>query len=74
MTKLPVNIGLLSKEDRLRLIEELWDSLDPEQDIYLTSVQRTELRSRSQALRESKLTTASIDDVLNAIRSGHVPD
>lgn len=74
MAQIPVDIGLLTKEERLQLIEDLWNSLDPEQDISLSLAQQTELRSRSQALREGKLKTVPVDDVLKAIRSGYVPN
>jgi putative addiction module component (TIGR02574 family) len=44
-----VNIKSMSPEERLALIEEIWDSLDPE-DVPVTDAQRAELERRSADL------------------------
>jgi putative addiction module component (TIGR02574 family) len=72
MSHPPVDISTLTKEERLCLLEELWDSLDSEQDIAITSAQKAELRLRAESLHEGTLKTLPVNDVLKAIRSRNV--
>ena len=52
MTSQPFDIQNLSTDERLRLLEELWDSLRPE-DLPLTPAQKAELDRRlEQAERD----------------------
>lgn len=69
MGKPAVDIQGLSKDERLQLLEEIWNSLDTESDVPLTEVQRDELKARSRALHAGEVTTVPVDDVLEAIRS-----
>lgn len=55
MGRSSVDIKSLSPEERLALIEEIWDSLNPE-DVPVTDAQRAELDRRSADLdRDIKL-------------------
>ncbi len=49
MGRSSVDIKTLSPEERLALIEEIWDSLSPE-DVPVTDAQRAELDRRSADL------------------------
>ncbi len=73
MSHLSVDIDTLTKEERLSLLEALWESLDLDRDIPVTSAQKSELKARKQALREGNLKTYPVDEILNAIRSKNVP-
>jgi len=44
-----VNVKVLTRDEKLQLLEELWDSLEPD-DIPLTDVQRRELDQRLDEL------------------------
>jgi len=46
-------ITRLSPEERLTLIGELWDSLDPA-DVPVTSTQRAELRRRLESFEQDR--------------------
>ncbi len=72
MGKTPLDIASLSRDERLTLIEELWESLDSSKAVPVTPAQRAELTARSDALKCGRLETLSVDDVLEAIRSRHV--
>lgn len=55
MGRSSVNIKGLSREERLAVMEEIWDSLEPE-DVPVTDSQRVELDRRSADLdRDIKL-------------------
>jgi putative addiction module component (TIGR02574 family) len=70
MSKPLLNIGDLSPEKRLRLIEELWDSLNETPEaIPLTNVQREELDRRLDDLEQSGPGGIPWDQVLQQIRS-----
>ena len=70
MSKPALNIGDLSPEERLRLIEELWDSLNEEpKTVSLTSAQREELDRRLDDLERSGPEGIPWDQVLQQIRS-----
>ena len=70
MSKPALNIGDLTPEERLRLIEELWDSLnEAPQSIPLTNAQREELDRRLDDLERSGPEGIPWDDVLQQIRS-----
>ncbi|MEQ8272439.1 MAG: addiction module protein [Deltaproteobacteria bacterium] len=73
MGKAAVEIDALSKNERLELIERLWDSLDQAEDVSVTAAQRQELRRREDALDVGELRTLPAEDVLSAIRSRRVP-
>ena len=70
MSKPALNINDLSPEERLRLIEELWDSLDETLEaIPLTKAQREELDPRLDDLERSGSDGIPWDQVLQQIRS-----
>ena len=70
MSKPALNIGDLSPEERLRLIEELWDSLTQKPGtIPLTNEQREELDRRLDDLEQSGPMGIPWDEVLQQIRS-----
>jgi putative addiction module component (TIGR02574 family) len=70
MSKPALNIGDLSPEERLRLIEELWDSLNEKPGtVPLTSAQREELDRRLDDLERSGPEGIPWDQVLQQIRS-----
>ncbi len=45
----PVEIDSLTRDERLELLERIWESLNPE-DVPVTEAQRAELDRRSDAL------------------------
>jgi len=70
MSKPALNIRDLSPEERLRLIEELWDSLDETPGtVPLTNAQREELDRRLDDLERSGPQGIPWDHVLQQIRS-----
>jgi putative addiction module component (TIGR02574 family) len=70
MSKPALNISDLSPEERLRLIEELWDSLnETPENIPLTDVQREELDRRLDDLESSGPEGIPWDQVLQQVRS-----
>ena len=70
MSKPALNITDLSPEERLRLIEELWDSLtDKPEAVPLTNAQREALDRRLDDLERSGPEGIPWDEVLQQIRS-----
>ncbi|MGH7872830.1 MAG: addiction module protein [Candidatus Binatia bacterium] len=70
MSKSALNIDELSPEERLRLIEELWDSLNEKPGtVPLTNAQREELDRRLDDLDRSGPEGIPWDQVLRQIRS-----
>ena len=70
MGKPELNIADLSPEERLRLIEELWDSLSGKPGaIPLTNAQREELDRRLDDLESSGPEGIPWEEVLQQIRS-----
>ena len=70
MSKPALNINDLSPEERLRLIEELWDSLNERPgNVPLTNAQREELDRRLDDLESSGPEGIPWDHVLEQIRS-----
>jgi putative addiction module component (TIGR02574 family) len=70
MSKPELNISDLSPDERLRLIEELWDSLnDKPETVPLTNAQREELDRRLDDLERSGPEGIPWDQVLQQIRS-----
>jgi putative addiction module component (TIGR02574 family) len=70
MSKPALNIADLSPEERLRLIEELWDSLSAKPGaIPLTNAQREELDRRLDDLESSGPEGIPWEEVLQQIRS-----
>jgi putative addiction module component (TIGR02574 family) len=70
MSKSALNIGEMSPEERLRLIEELWDSLNETPGtVPLTNAQRKELDRRLDDLERSGPEGIPWDQVLQQIRS-----
>jgi putative addiction module component (TIGR02574 family) len=70
MSKPALNIGQLSPEERLRLIEELWDSLtETPGAVPLNDAQREELDRRLDDLERSGPEGIPWDQVLEQIRS-----
>ena len=70
MGKPELNIADLSPDERLRLIEELWDSLSAKPGaIPLTNAQREELDRRLDDLESSGPEGIPWEEVLQQIRS-----
>lgn len=70
MSKPALNISDLSPEERLRLIEELWDSLtEKPETVPLTNQQREELDRRLDDIEQSGPVGIPWDEVLQQIRS-----
>ena len=70
MSKPALNIDDLTPEERLRLIEELWDSLtEKPETVPLTDAQREELDRRLDDLERSGPEGIPWDEVLQHIRS-----
>jgi putative addiction module component (TIGR02574 family) len=65
-----IDIATLSQEERLRLLEQLWDSLSATPEaIPLTEPQREELDRRLDELERDGPTGIPADEVLNRLRS-----
>jgi putative addiction module component (TIGR02574 family) len=65
MSKAAVNIADLNPEERLRMIEELWDSLSEQPaSVPLTDAQRQELDRRLDDLERSGPTGIPWEEVL----------
>ena len=70
MSKPALNISDLNPEERLHLIEELWDSLtEKPETVPLTNQQREELDRRLDDLEQSGPVGIPWDEVLQQIRS-----
>ena len=70
MSKPALNIDSLSPKERLRLIEELWESLSESPDaITLTDAQREELDRRLDDLERSGPQGIPWEEVLQQIRT-----
>ena len=70
MSKPALNVDDLSPEERLRLIEELWDSLSEKQGAApLTDTQREELDRRLDDLERSGPEGIPWEEVLKQIRT-----
>lgn len=69
MAKPSIDLDALTPEERLRLIEEVWDSLceNPE-DVPLTDAQREELDRRLDELERDGAQGIPWQDVLEQIR------
>ncbi|MGI8785216.1 MAG: addiction module protein [Acidobacteriota bacterium] len=69
MAKLNINVNELSREERLALIEELWDSLagQPE-ELPLTQAQRQELDRRIDEMDGDDTLGIPWEEVLRQIR------
>lgn len=70
MSKPALNVGDLSSEERLRLIEELWESLSEKPGaVPLTNAQRKELDRRRDDLERSGPEGIPWEEVLRQIRT-----
>ena len=70
MSKPAINIDDLNPEERLRMIEELWDSLSEQPgSVTLTDEQRQELDCRLDDLERSGPEGIPWEEVLEQIRS-----
>lgn len=70
MSKPAINVGDLNPEERLRMIEELWDSLsDQPGSVPLTEAQRQELDRRLDDLERSGAEGIPWEEVLEQIRT-----
>lgn len=70
MSKPALNVGDLSSEERLRLIEELWESLSEKPGaVPLTNAQRKELDRRLDDLERSGPEGIPWEEVLQQIRT-----
>jgi putative addiction module component (TIGR02574 family) len=70
MARVALDIAKLTTEERLDLIEELWESLGPEERdrIPLTVEQQEELDRRLDALEREGPTGISSDELFDRIR------
>jgi len=69
MAKPNINVSELSPEERLELIEELWDSLSGRPDaLALTDAQREELDRRIDEMDRDETLGEPWRDVLKSIR------
>ena len=68
MAKSNIDIESLTPEERLDLMEKLWDSLEPE-DIPLSDAQRRELDRRLDDLESDSALGIPWEDVLRQIRA-----
>jgi len=68
MGKSNIDIESLTPEERLDLLEKLWDSLAPE-DIPLSEAQRGELDRRLDDLESDSVLGIPWEDVLRQIRA-----
>jgi len=65
-----IDIGRLSVDERIRLVEELWDSLaETPQSIPLTSSQRAELDRRLDRIEGDGATGIPWDDMVARLRT-----
>ena len=65
-----IDIGSLSSEERLRLLEELWESLSATPEVIpLTKAQRKELDQRLDELDREGPVGIPWEEVLHRIRS-----
>lgn len=62
-----MDIKSLTPEERLALLEEIWDSLEPE-EVPLTDAQRRELDRRLDDLEGDRCLGIPWDEVLRQIR------
>ena len=68
MSESAIDVTKLLPEERLRLLEELWDSLSDE-DIPLTTAQRAELDRRLDDLEREGPRGISWEDVLERLQN-----
>jgi putative addiction module component (TIGR02574 family) len=69
MVRPNIDINLLSRNERLDLIEELWESLAPTQDeLALTDAQRDEFDHRLDEMDADNTLGIAWDQVLKQIR------
>lgn len=65
-----IDIASLTSDERLRLLDEIWESLSATPEaIPLTTAQREELDRRLDELDQQGPTGIPWDDVMNRIRS-----
>jgi putative addiction module component (TIGR02574 family) len=65
-----IDISLLSREERLRPLEELWDSFESNpEDLPLTEPQRSELRGRVAAMDRTGNKGIPWEEVLRQIQA-----
>jgi len=70
MARPALQISKLTPAERLRLLEELWESLcDTPEAVPLTEAQRTELDRRLDDLEQDAPTGIPWDDVVRRIRN-----
>jgi len=67
-----VDVEAMTADERLELIEALWNSLE-DRGIDVTPAQARELQARTDALRAGRLECAGIDETLELIRTKRVP-
>jgi putative addiction module component (TIGR02574 family) len=68
-----IDIDKLTREERLELLEQLWDSLTPTPEMLpLTSAQREELDRRLDELDLEGPVGIPVEQVLERLRSPHV--
>lgn len=70
MTKPALDLGKLTRDERLELLEELWDSLSSESEpLPLTEEQEAELDRRLDALDREGAVGVSAEELRERIRS-----
>jgi putative addiction module component (TIGR02574 family) len=71
MSRSTIEIDKLSPEDRLQLIEELWESLRRQPEaVPLTEAQRKELDRRLDEIDRGEAETIPWDEVKQRLRGG----
>jgi putative addiction module component (TIGR02574 family) len=69
MARIEPDISKLSPEERLRLLEQLWDSLTQSpNDVPMTEVQERELDRRLDEVDSGEIEGIPWDDVLTQLR------
>ena len=68
MSEPAINIEKLTPEERLRLLEKLWDSLS-DGDVPLTAAQRAELDRRLDELEQEGPTGIPWEEVLRRLQA-----
>lgn len=68
MSDSKVDVKSLSKQERLSLLEEIWDSLTPD-DVQVTAAQRDELERRIAGMERHPDEAVSWDEARRRIRN-----
>lgn len=64
------DLSSLSVEDRLRIVQELWDSISSESEVTVSSDQQAELKRRIAAHHANPDSAISQEELEQLLRSG----